>query len=146
MLNRHCAWCQGVVLQPPVGRSRLYCKAACRIAANGASRYLINLLRRPQTPYTLNATARLLVAADLVSRGLRVYDSLTADGVGLVVRSHIGQLVSLEIEVERHTGEGAPAVVGGTDALVVVRRDGRIEYHGFDPAGSVAGSKPLRTH
>jgi hypothetical protein len=124
-----CVWCGSPLPLQFTGRPRQFCKAECRTASVlAASQQLLGILQRPRDPYVFNTVARVIVAADLMSRGCRVHGAF--EGTDLIVQ--LGkQLLRVGVYIADTAGtsfEGDDS----TDARAVVRRDGAIRYSGLD--------------
>lgn len=124
-----CVWCSSPLPMQYTGRPRQFCKAECRTASTlAASQQLLGILQRPRDPYAFNMVARVIVAADLMSRGCRLHGAF--EGTDLVVQLGV-QLLRVSIYVADAAGttfEGDDSA----DARAVVRRDGAIRYTGLD--------------
>lgn len=122
-----CAWCGTPLPMQYTGRPRQFCKRECRDAsALAASMQLLGILQRPVDPFVFNATARLIVAADLTSRGFRVCG---LEGLLPLLVDRGGQLLRIGVYIADAEGryfEGEDSV----DARAIVRRDGAIRYVG----------------
>jgi hypothetical protein len=132
---QHCTWCGGKLPLQTVGRPRMFCKAECRAAsALAASNQMLGILKRCTTVYTINIVARLIVAADLTSRGFAPYNSMGLPGPLIVVRP--GEIKTVGVWVASEAGDYYKGE-DGTDIKAVVRRDGCIRYEGieFEPEG-----------
>lgn len=125
-----CAWCRKEMPPKTKGRPHIYCSAGCRKAAGSADDRLLEILQRPQDPYTLNVTAHHLIAADLASRGFVTFSALMQAGEFGLAAKHGNRIVRVSVQVAR--ADGSVYTGGDHDILAVVHRDGRIEYAGLE--------------
>ena len=133
---QRCTWCSGKLPPQTIGRPRLFCKPECRAAsALAASNQMLGIIKRCQNTYTINIVARLIVAADLTSRGFAPFNSMGLPGPLVMLKDGVGKTVGVWIANEAgdyYKGED------GCDIKAVVRRDGCIRYEGieFEPERS----------
>jgi hypothetical protein len=132
MGSTRCLWCRALLPIQVRGQPRRFCRAECRAASTLAAQHqMLQILQRPKDPYVFNATARLIVAADLTSRGLSVHIALTSGPATPLVLLYKGKLLRVGTYIADETGayyEGDD----GCDVRAVVRRDGALRYFGID--------------
>jgi hypothetical protein len=123
-----CVWCKKPLPVQLAGRPREFCTRDCWQASTLAAKVqLLTILQRPKDPFVLNTTARLIAAADLVSRGWRVCG---IEGLGHLLVQRNGQVLCVGVYIADEYGQHFEGE-DGADVRVVVRRDGAIRYTGI---------------
>jgi hypothetical protein len=125
-----CKQCGGAIPSRGPGRLPDYCSIACRNLAAEGGLTLGRFLDRAHDPRVFAQLAILLVAMDLIARGLHVAFDLLLAGANLIV--HDGTTPAI-VTVVPLSNAGYFPPDEAYERMAAVYRDGRIRYGGRDP-------------